>query len=186
MNRILSPLNVASLIFLVVIFTLWDKSTKTERREQRQQEETEYVSYLRSLSDNDILERINSKMPLRNKLWIETTFQKAVFQNDTLVFKGTNVDFKNPFGHGFLSVGASDPLTGSLVLVTKLFEPRIIDYITLNNKGLKFEFTDSKGRPSSQMTVTPQEVRDIYIGHHYESVLSAVPPLRDYLLNNGK
>lgn len=184
MSRIISPLNIASLIFLIVIFICWDKSNRTEKREQRLQEETEYVNKLRSISTDQIIERINSKMPLNFNQWMNPTFQSARFENDTLVFRVTGVNGKAPFATGYLSLGASDPHTGTLTMIAKAFSPDIIDYITLNDIGLKIEQYDLDGQCSVHWTMTHEDVFNTYTNHHYLQLTDA--PLRDYLLAGGR
>lgn len=178
MNRIISPLNIASFIFLVIIFICWDQSNRADKREQRQQEETEYIASLKAITADQIIERINGKMPVKCNDWMKPCFRSAAFEGDALVLKATDVDEQNPTAIGWITLG-NDARTATLALVAKSFEPGIIDYLVLHNYGLKLVFYDSKGKYNAEWSMTPNEVLSAYSETSFERHSNA--PLRNYL-----
>ncbi|MDE5636340.1 MAG: hypothetical protein K2I52_08570, partial [Muribaculaceae bacterium] len=162
----------------------WDHNNKAHKNEQRLMEQNEYLAQIHSVTRDQIIERINSDMPRHFNKWMKPTFQSARFENDTLVFKVSGIETNAPFNASFLSVGASDPLTGTLSMVAEAFAPSIVDYITLNNIGLKFEVHNPSGKYHTLWIMTPDDVFNTYTNHLFRTIHNA--PLRDYLLAGGR
>ncbi len=168
MKKILSPLNVASLIILIIIITVCDKSIRNERKLQHQQQLEAQVTYLDNITPTEFISRINSKLPATYNKWMKPRFTEAALVADTLVFTVDNGDpeIANPYGWGYIDVGASDPLTGSVIMLSDLFGSDKIDYVFYNGYSIAIN-TYARGKKHVHFVIPAEDVRSIYQGQSY-------------------
>lgn len=168
MNKILSPLNVASLIILILIVTLCDKSIRRERKLEHEQQVNAQVTYLDNISPTDFISSVNDKLPATYSKWMKPHFTEATLCADTLVFTVDNgdPDIANPYGWGYISVGASDPLTGSVIMLSDVIGSDKIDYIFYNGYNIAID-TYARGKLHVHFVIPAADVRGIYRGPDY-------------------
>lgn len=83
MNRVFSPINIASLIFIVItIFTI-DGIRKKERNAERDKAQSELAARYQS-DYQEILDETNSKLPMRLMDWLAPYVDELRLEGDTL------------------------------------------------------------------------------------------------------
>lgn len=84
MNRVFSPINIASLIFIVItIFTI-DGIRKKARSEERDKAQSELVAHYQS-DYQEMLDAANAKLPMRLTDWLAPYVDELRLEGDTLI-----------------------------------------------------------------------------------------------------
>ncbi|WP_300300780.1 hypothetical protein [uncultured Muribaculum sp.] len=164
MNRITSPLNVASLIFIVLTIVCVSEVRSSQRRAAYDAATVDYVAGLRENRDTQIY-RVQAQLPVRSMEWLSPMFT-AIEQTDSCVVLHCNYDH---FSDRYDSVddcylfctSASDPEYSMVDMLAKAFSPEFVDCLLANEVSLRLVAT-LNGAPVEDYTLTPAMLRKGY------------------------
>lgn len=173
MNRILSPLNVASLIFIVLTIICVSEVRSSQRRAAFDEATDAYVAALRENPDSYV-NSVEAQLPLRTVEWLSPMFT-SVEQADGCVVLHCNYDhFSDRYASAadcfLFSTGSSDPECSVVDMLSKAFSPEFVDCLIVNDFDLRLVAT-LNGEPVEDYTFTNAMLRTGYVNPNFDGRL---------------
>lgn len=160
MNRILSPLNVASFLFTVLTFWIVINWNKSEKRKEKISYEKEYIAHLSQHEETIMAQAVNSlpvRLPAR-----DLTFNRMERQDSCIVF---HCSYSKPDTR-FWSMGDSEFSRALIDRLHKGFHYNLADLILIKGYSVRV-VTTYKGRQVEDVTISPQEIMYAYTRGFY-------------------
>lgn len=160
MKRIFAPLNVASLLFIILVWTIASSSYNDAQSKERAEADIQYVENIRQITMTDIVSKVNKSLPqdVFTGAIGHMKLSNARVEDNRLIFRVTNNDA--------IPHNEDDVLSA---LADKIGEPTI-DVLVSGGYGLRFEFpTDHQGGYKGYIwDFSPDKVLDYYLSYHYD------------------
>lgn len=168
MNRVISPINIASLIFIIVTYFTIDGMYKSERRAEREQAQSELAAYYQS-NYQEILDDANAKLPMRLMDWLAPYVDQLSLEGDTL-----NVACHRDEDDMFeFEYSASHPALALLNMFKDGgFGPAFVDCIMANKWSVRM-INSHNGEVVEDYTFGYDDLVDGYLNNYYRDLPEA-------------
>lgn len=155
MNRILSPLNVASFLFTVLTLWIVINWNKSEKRKEKISYEKEYMAHL-SQNEETIIATVVNSLPVRLTAR-DITFNRMERQDSCIVFY---CSYSKPDTR-FWVMGDGDFYRALVDRLHEGFHYNLADLILVKGYSVRV-VTACKGKQVEDVTVSPQEFMNAY------------------------
>lgn len=163
MNRIISPLNVASFVFFVLAVWFVSDWHETKEHEEVIEQQKDYVVNLQNHT-NDILDDVQKRLPYnvpsRNR-----TIQKIDIQGDTVFM---DIVYMKP--QIFYAVTENNSPNALLTMMRKNFGSAYTDLMLLKKYNYRIR-THKEGKVFENFVVTSDEFRRSYDDYYADEML---------------
>ena len=171
MNRITSPLNVASLIFIVLTIVCVSEVRSSQRRAAY---DAATVAYLDDLKDNrdTYLYRVKKQLPVQAEDWLAPMFTSVEYSDSCVLFRCNydNSYYKSADACSLLRNSSTDPELSVVQMFSGTFSPEFVDCLIANNLDLRIIAT-FKGEFVEDYVLTPEMLHIGYCHTYYDGRL---------------
>ena len=172
MNRITSPLNVASLIFIVLTIVCVSEVRSSQRRAAYDAATVAYLDELKAKRDT-CFNKVKKQLPVQAEDWLAPMFTSVEYSDSCVLFR-CNYDnsryYKSAADCSQLRNSASNPELSVLQMLSKTFAPEVVDCLIANNFDLRIIST-YKGEFVEDYVLTPEMLHIGYCHTYYDGRL---------------
>lgn len=173
MNRITSPLNVASLIFIVLTIVCVSEVRSSQRRAAYDAATVAYLDELKTNRDTYFY-RVKAQLPVQAEEGPEPIMITSVEYSDSCVLFRCNYDnsrySKSASDCCRLRYSGDNPELSVLKMLSKTFAPEVVDCLIANNLDLRIIST-YKGELVEDYVLTPEMLHIGYCHTYYDGRL---------------
>lgn len=168
MNRVISPINIASLIFIIVTCFTIDGMYKSERRAKREQAQSELADHYQS-NYQDMIAATNAKLPMRLTDWLAPYVDQLSLEGNTLNL-ACHVDKDDIYEFEY---SASHPALALLNMFKDGgFGPAFVDCIMANKWSVRM-INSHNGEVVEDYTFGYDDLVDGYLNNTYRDLPEA-------------
>lgn len=168
MNRVTSPINIASLIFIIVTCLTIDGISKSERRAEREKVQSELVAHYQS-DYKEILDAAAAKLPMQLNDYLVPYVDQLRLEGDTL---NVICHIDNDYQHLFENSSTAPAMSLLTMFKDGGFGPAFVDCVMANQWSIRM-INSHNGVIFEDYTFGYGDLVEGYLHHYYKDTPEA-------------